>query len=104
MRMKLVGMTPVIEGITKDEKKEAYCYQRLHFAGRSIDVDGDYVSQARVDYMRFNNLPPFAIGNLYDVDLSDRGFLRNIELLEEAKPAQPPAEPTKPAQPPAPPK
>ena len=86
MRMKLVGMTPVIEGITKDERKEAYSYQRLHFAGRSIEVDGDCVAQVRVDYMKYNNLPPFAIGNLYDVDLSDRGFLRNIELLEEGKP------------------
>jgi len=82
MRMKLVGMTAIREGTSK--KDEAYCFQTLHLEGKRMDVEGTAVANVRVDYTTMNNLPSFELGSLYDVDLSDRGYLRNIELLENA--------------------
>jgi hypothetical protein len=83
MKMQLVGMTAIREGISKKDEAE-YCSQRLYFNGKSLDVEGTVAKEVFIDYMKFNNLPSFEIGKLYDVDLSDRGYLRNIELLGDA--------------------
>lgn len=86
MKMKLVGMTAIREGVTKATEKEPakeYCSQRLYFSeGKALNVEGIVAKEVFIDYMKNMNLPSFELGKLYDVDLTDKGYLRNIELLE----------------------
>jgi hypothetical protein len=89
--MELVGMTEVRQGTTKtgENKGNQYMNVDLHFMGKSLNVHGNTVAKVNLNLLKVNNPPPFALGNIYAVDLSDRGYLNDIELLEEA-PAQPP--------------
>lgn len=81
MKMELVGMTEVREGTSKKTNKE-YMSIDLHFIGRSSMVMGVAVAMVYVDLLKVLNPPEFQLGYIYDVDLSDGGYLRSIELLE----------------------
>lgn len=82
MKMDLCGMTEVRQGISKKDGKE-YMSCDLHFIGRTSSVEGVTVAKVYVDLMAMRNPPPLQIGNTYDLDLTDKGYLRNLELLAE---------------------
>ena len=82
MKLRLVGYTEVSEGINKNNKP--YMLMDLHMTGQSSRVTGERVKELTVDLLKFRNVPPFELGNVYSVDFDSRGYLEEIELLEAA--------------------
>ena len=88
-KMKLVGMSKVNEGISTKGEKKPYKMCDVHFTGKSLAVDGDTVCKVTLDLLNDSDkLPELLLGGIYIVDVSDKGYLRGLELLE--KPAEVP--------------
>ena len=86
--MKIVGLSSVNEGVSSKTNKP-YKMRDVHLAGTSLDVNGSSVAKVTVNLLENGEkLPELILGGTYIVDLSDRGFLRNLELLEKPTPPQ----------------
>jgi len=84
-KMLCVGIGRINEG--KSNKNPAnpdkpYKMQDTHFSGKSKGVEGVAVAKVTLDLLADGDeLPEILLGGEYIVDLSDKGFLRNLELL-----------------------
>ena len=98
MLMNLVGLSAVNEGISGKNSKnpdKPFKIQDAHFMGQSLAVNGETVAKVTLDLLTLEDkLPPLILGAKYYVSLSDKGWLKDLQLVQKptSKPTTPTAE------------
>lgn len=88
MKAKLVGLSYVNEGVFGDDNQK-FKNRVAHFLGKSMTVEGQAVATAKINLLKFERmLPELLLGATYEVDVTDKGDIRNLELTERPAPAK----------------